>query len=39
MEIMMAAQNELMVRIAELENALATEREKTMAMGERLKSA
>ncbi|XP_049276281.1 uncharacterized protein LOC125760359 [Rhipicephalus sanguineus] len=39
MEIMMAAQNELVVRISELEKAVATEREKTMAMAERLKSA
>ncbi|KAH6945020.1 hypothetical protein HPB50_006747 [Hyalomma asiaticum] len=39
MEKILAAQSELMDRIAELENALAKEREKTKAMGERLRSA
>ncbi|KAH8037654.1 hypothetical protein HPB51_015088 [Rhipicephalus microplus] len=39
MEKMMVAQSELLMRIAELETALATEQEKTRAMGERLKSA
>ncbi|KAH8026373.1 hypothetical protein HPB51_020357 [Rhipicephalus microplus] len=39
MEQMMVAQSELLMRIAELEIALATEQEKTRAMGERLKSA
>ncbi|KAH8037017.1 hypothetical protein HPB51_008343 [Rhipicephalus microplus] len=39
MEKMMVAQSELLVRITELETALATEQEKTRAMGERLKSA
>ncbi|KAH6941853.1 hypothetical protein HPB50_023659 [Hyalomma asiaticum] len=38
MEKMMAAQSGLMDRIAELENALAKEREKTQAMGERLRT-
>lgn len=35
----MVAQSKLLMRIAELENALATEQEKTRAMGERLMSA
>ncbi|KAH8024290.1 hypothetical protein HPB51_022409 [Rhipicephalus microplus] len=39
MEKMMVAQSQLLMRIAELESALATEQEKTRAMGERLKSA
>ncbi|KAH8018222.1 hypothetical protein HPB51_000144 [Rhipicephalus microplus] len=39
MEKMMVAQSELLRRIAELETAVATEQEKTRAMGERLKSA
>ncbi|XP_075752341.1 uncharacterized protein LOC142818038 [Rhipicephalus microplus] len=39
MEKMMVAQSELLMRIAELETALATEQEKMRAMGERLKSA
>ncbi|KAH6927988.1 hypothetical protein HPB50_010291 [Hyalomma asiaticum] len=39
MEIMMAAQSGLMDKITELENALAKEREKTQAMGERLRVA
>lgn len=39
MEKMMAAQSGLMDRIAELENALVKEREKTQAMGERLRLA
>ncbi|KAH6938801.1 hypothetical protein HPB50_012909 [Hyalomma asiaticum] len=39
MEKMMAIQSGLMDRIAELENALAREREKTQAMGERLRLA
>lgn len=39
MEKMMTAQNGLTDRIAELENALAKEREKTQAMGERLRLA
>ncbi|KAH6938490.1 hypothetical protein HPB50_010026 [Hyalomma asiaticum] len=39
MEKMMAAQSGLMDRIPELENALVKEREKTQAMGERLRLA
>ncbi|KAH6945119.1 hypothetical protein HPB50_007326 [Hyalomma asiaticum] len=39
MEKMMAPQSGVMDRIAELENALAKEREKTQAMGERLRLA
>ncbi|KAH8027447.1 hypothetical protein HPB51_005594 [Rhipicephalus microplus] len=39
MEKMMVAQSDLLMTIAELEIALATEQEKTRAMGERLKSA
>ncbi|XP_075738973.1 uncharacterized protein LOC142784480 isoform X1 [Rhipicephalus microplus] len=39
MDKMMVAQSELLKRIAERETAVATEQEKTRAMGERLKSA
>ena len=39
MENVMAVHSGLITRISELENALATEREKTKAMGERLRSA
>ncbi|KAH8021363.1 hypothetical protein HPB51_015510 [Rhipicephalus microplus] len=38
MKKMMVAQSELLIRIAKLETALATEQEKTRPMGERLKS-
>lgn len=38
MEKVMAAQSELMIRIVQLEIALATEREKTKAIGEKCKA-